>query len=60
VARGRDIYAVTAPLVVEAAQRVLTRPDGPAGVLAAGALFDAPEFLAALGPDHLVTELCTG
>lgn len=46
---GRDIYAVTAPLVVEACVRLL---DGAkpawAGVRAPGELFDARTFLAAL------------
>ncbi|HEY3951184.1 saccharopine dehydrogenase family protein [Phenylobacterium sp.] len=49
-AQGRDIYAVTGPLVAEAAERVLRR-DGPGGVFAPGALFDARDFLAALAPD---------
>ncbi|MFJ2953340.1 saccharopine dehydrogenase family protein [Streptomyces sp. NPDC087270] len=54
-ASGRDIYAITAPLVVEAAERLLDgRVQGPtAGVLAPGALFDAPDFLRALSPAHL-------
>ncbi|MFN3536752.1 MAG: saccharopine dehydrogenase family protein [Brevundimonas sp.] len=47
---GRDIYGVTAPLVVEAARRLLKGP-APAGVHAPGALFDAPSFLAAVAPD---------
>ena len=51
VARGRDIYAVSAPLVVEAVDRLLTGRSRPyEGVAAAGALFDAPGFLAALSP----------
>lgn len=48
VARGRDIYAVTAPLVVEAVDRILTGRTRTAGVASAGALFDAPDFLGAL------------
>jgi hypothetical protein len=51
-ASGRDIYAVTAPLVVEAAQRALNG-DVPTGVFSVGALFDARDFLAALTPEHL-------
>ncbi len=43
---GQDIYAVTAPLVVEAAVRVLKEPTP--GVHTAGALFDPDDFLAAL------------
>ncbi|MFD3919748.1 saccharopine dehydrogenase family protein [Streptomyces sp. NPDC058595] len=53
-ASGRDIYAVTAPLVVEATARIL---DGrllrPAGTAAPGDLFDAPDFLRSLAPAHL-------
>jgi short subunit dehydrogenase-like uncharacterized protein len=57
VARGQDIYAITAPLVVEATRRVLGAPGGPAGVAAAGALFDARSFLRSLGPEHLTLEI---
>ncbi|MGW6063172.1 saccharopine dehydrogenase family protein [Streptomyces sp. NPDC055189] len=53
VAGGRDIYAVTAPLVVEALERVLGTRSVAAGVLAAGEAFDAADFLRALTPDHL-------
>ncbi|MEV4946365.1 saccharopine dehydrogenase NADP-binding domain-containing protein [Streptomyces sp. NPDC053755] len=64
VARGRDIYAISAPLAVEAVARILDgrtsdgeRTDGgsggpvrsrPAGVVPAGALFDAADFLSSL------------
>ncbi|GAA3392935.1 saccharopine dehydrogenase family protein [Streptomyces roseoviridis] len=57
VARGRDIYAVTAPLAVEALARLLsgrTRTPG-GGVHSAGALFDAADFLRALAPHVQVT-----
>ncbi|MDI2131669.1 saccharopine dehydrogenase family protein [Yinghuangia seranimata] len=51
-ATGRDIYAVTAPLVAEAVARVLdsrTAPHGTAtGVRAPGEVFDAEDFLAAV------------
>jgi hypothetical protein len=53
VASGRDIYAVTAPLVVEAAVRVLAGAGDTAGVASVGARFDAEDFLEALSPDHL-------
>lgn len=56
VAQGRDIYAITAPLVVEAAQRIVTRHAGRAGVFAAGELFDARDFLTSLCPTHLSVE----
>lgn len=56
VARGRDIYAVTAPLVVEAVDRILTGRTRTTGVASAGELFDAPGFLQALSA-HLSVEL---
>ncbi|HEX6347479.1 saccharopine dehydrogenase family protein [Umezawaea sp.] len=56
VARGQDIYAVTAPLVVEAAVRLLDAP-GRTGVLAAGEAFDARDFLLSLSPEHLEVDL---
>jgi NAD(P)-dependent dehydrogenase (short-subunit alcohol dehydrogenase family) len=61
VARGRDIYAITAPLVVEAAQRVVTRHAERAGVFAAGEIFDARDFLSSLCPRHLTVDFhrCT-
>jgi hypothetical protein len=55
-ARGRDIYAITAPIVVEAAQRVLTGAVQHAGVLAAGEAFDARDFLESLAPERLSLE----
>ncbi|MFI9383478.1 saccharopine dehydrogenase NADP-binding domain-containing protein [Kutzneria sp. NPDC052558] len=49
VATGQDIYAVSAPLAVEAVDRILTgRVRTTAGVVSAGAVFDAPDFLRAL------------
>jgi hypothetical protein len=56
VASGQDIYAVTAPLVVEAACRVLADPHRPSGVVTAGALTDARAFLTALAPEHLTLD----
>ncbi|MEV7520490.1 saccharopine dehydrogenase NADP-binding domain-containing protein [Streptomyces sp. NPDC091371] len=57
VASGQDIYAVSAPLAVEAVHRVLTgRARTAAGVVSAGAAFDAPGFLRALSA-HLSVEL---
>ena len=53
MARGRDIYAVTAPLVVEAAVRIVAGSSSAAGVMAAGQIFDARDFLEALSPEHL-------
>ena len=57
IARGRDIYAFTAPLVVEAAQRILDGTVVGVGVLAPGEMFDAPSFLRALAPEHLTFEM---
>jgi hypothetical protein len=53
VASGRDIYAVTAPLVVEATMRVLGGDGDAPGVASAGARFGAREFLDSLSPEHL-------
>ncbi|WP_406289251.1 saccharopine dehydrogenase family protein [Embleya sp. NBC_00896] len=53
VAGGRDIYAITAPIVVEAAERILTGRYTTTGTVAAGETFDATSFLTALTPDHL-------
>jgi hypothetical protein len=53
VASGRDIYAVTAPLAVEAAGRILAGEGDTAGVASLGARFDAKDFLASLSPEHL-------
>ncbi|WP_414938704.1 saccharopine dehydrogenase family protein [Amycolatopsis sp. cmx-11-51] len=55
VAQGRDIYAITAPLVVEAVQRVLDGRTKATGVVSAGKIFDAADFLAALAPHVTVT-----
>jgi len=52
-ARGRDIYAVSAPLVVEAAVRLMRPGFGRAGALALGEAVDAGDFLQALAPLHL-------
>jgi len=57
VARGRDIYAVSAPIVVEATQRAVNNLGKKCGVVAAGEAFDAQEFLNALSPEHFVIEM---
>jgi hypothetical protein len=56
VASGQDIYAVTAPLVVEAVDRILTGRTRAVGVASAGEIFDAADFLRALFP-HVDLEL---
>ena len=53
VARGQDIYAFTAPLVVEALERVLDGRAHATGIATAGQLFDAWDFLRALPLEHL-------
>jgi NAD(P)-dependent dehydrogenase (short-subunit alcohol dehydrogenase family) len=57
LARGRDIYAVTAPLVCEAVQRVVDGSVQPCGAFAPGEIFDAESFLQALSPEHLTFSL---
>lgn len=59
VASGRDIYAITAPLVAEATQRLL---DGrsSAGVLAPGELLPAAATLDVLARDYLDVQLTAG
>jgi hypothetical protein len=47
-ATGKDIYAVSAPLAVEAVERLLTGRFKVTAVASAGAMFDAPDFLNAL------------
>src|SRR5215813_11972855 len=56
-AGGRDIYAVTAPIVVEATERVLEGRFKRTGVAACGELFDAQDFLESLSPENLDLEL---
>ncbi|RLP94877.1 saccharopine dehydrogenase [Micromonospora sp. BL4] len=48
VASGQDIYAISAPLAVEAVHRILGGRTRTSGVASAGAIFDAPDFLRAL------------
>jgi short subunit dehydrogenase-like uncharacterized protein len=52
-ATGRDIYAITAPLLVEAMERIVEGRCRTPGVTTAGAAFDARDFLATLAPEHL-------
>ncbi|GAB3878440.1 saccharopine dehydrogenase NADP-binding domain-containing protein [Kibdelosporangium lantanae] len=55
-AAGQDIYAVSAPLAVEAVDRVLTGRTRATGVVSAGEGFDALGFLRALSA-HLSLHL---
>lgn len=49
--QGRDIYAVSAPLIVEAMERVVAGGMDTPGARSAGEAFDARQFLASLAPD---------
>jgi hypothetical protein len=57
IAQGRDIYAFTAPLVVEAVERILDGRARGSGALAPGETFDSTDFLRALAPEYLTFEL---
>jgi len=56
-ARGRDIYAFSAPLVCEVAERLLKGEFTRAGAHAPGAILDARNVLTALAPDHLTFDM---
>jgi hypothetical protein len=56
IAAGRDIYAVTAPIVVEAAERILAGDIRAIGTTAPGKVFDAEAFLRALSLEHISFE----
>jgi short subunit dehydrogenase-like uncharacterized protein len=55
-AHGQDIYAVSAPIVAEAAARILEPSFQRRGALALGQAFDARDFLRAVAPTHLAVE----
>ncbi|HVI06956.1 MAG TPA: saccharopine dehydrogenase NADP-binding domain-containing protein [Candidatus Binatia bacterium] len=57
MARGRDIYAVSAPIVVEAAERIVKGLYKATGVRAPGEVFGAQDFLNSLSPAHLSFEI---
>ena len=61
-ARGRDIYAITAPIVAEATERVLDGRCKRAGIGSTGETFEAMSFLRALAPELYfeVTEMSGG
>jgi hypothetical protein len=52
-AKGRDIYAFSAPLICEAVERILNGKARGSGAQAPGAIFDALDYLHALAPHHL-------
>jgi len=53
IAAGRDIYAITAALVVEAATLLLAGDIQVSGTAALGEIFDVEDFLRALSPEHI-------
>jgi hypothetical protein len=55
--RGRDAYAVTAPLLGEAVERLIRNQFACPGAKAPGQVFDAEDFLAALDPDYGTFEI---
>ena len=57
VARGRDIYAFSAPLVCEVVERLLAHGFAHSGAHAPGAILNAHDVLAALQPDHLTFKI---
>jgi uncharacterized protein YbjT (DUF2867 family) len=56
-ASGQDIYAVSAPIAVEAAARMLQASFDRRGALSLGQAFDAKDFLFSIAPAHLAVEL---
>ena len=54
-ATGHDIYAITAPIVVEACIRILTNPPAVGGSYAPAELFESHSFLTALKPHLNIT-----
>jgi len=57
VASGRDIYAVSAPLIVEAVTRIAEHPAKFRGAFAPGQIFDTVDFLQTLSPEHLTVQI---
>jgi short subunit dehydrogenase-like uncharacterized protein len=53
-AQGQDIYAVTAPLVVETINRILSGKVKNTGVTTMGEVFDAASFLQSLDKDDII------
>ena len=56
-ATGRDIYFVSAPLIVEAAVRIIEYPAKPRGAFAPGQIFDTRDFLQTLSPEHFTVQI---
>jgi hypothetical protein len=58
-ATGRDIYFVSAPLIVEAAVRIIEHPGKPRGAFAPGQIFDTHDFLQTLSPEHFTADIAS-
>lgn len=56
-ATGQDIYAITAPIIVEAAIRIINGQINKKGVVAAGELFNAKDFLNSLSSQDLTIDI---
>lgn len=56
-ATGKDIYAVTAPLVAEAIERIASGDYKQPGVTTPGQIFDAGAFLNSLASDDILVSL---
>lgn len=54
---GRDIYAITAPIIVESTKRILDGRFKRSGAAAAGEIFDVRDFMKSLAPEHLSFEI---
>ncbi len=59
-AAGCDIYAVTAPIVAEAVQRILGGEVRVTGGATPGEIFDAEGFLRALSPENISLKVTDG
>lgn len=57
LATGRDIYAITAPLIVEATIRIAEGMIKKKGVVCAAEAFDASDFLKSMSPEHLLIDI---
>lgn len=57
-ASGKDIYATTATIMVEAMERILAGKASGTGMVSAAMAFDAADFLAGLAPDGVRFATC--
>jgi len=57
MATGQDIYAISAPLIVEATVRIAKGLIKKTGVVSPGDVFDATDFLKSLSPDYLSIDI---